>query len=231
MPVYLYCAIPAATDPPPAALRGIDDRPVRALTAGAVAAWVSDVADRVVSPSIARARAHDAVVRSAMAGVTPVPARFGQVSPTNEQLSAWLGGRSEALLGALEAVRGCVEITLRILLADPGEAVEAPPRESGVAYLRWLRDRQQTRQWVLDQAEFLRGRVARALEGQGVVRDAVWAAPAPSARSLEAAHLVPRDAVARHRAVVRGVIEAEHGFRLMLSGPWAPYTFCAALHD
>lgn len=232
MPTYLYCVIPAGCEPPAATRRGVDAAPVRQLDAAGVSAWVSDVAEASMTPSVARARAHDAVVRDAMARATPVPARFGQVLADDAALTAWLDERRESLVESLARVRGCVEMTVRILLAGRDTTTPGPaPRESGSAYLRWVRERQQARQSVTDQAEFLRQAVARAVEAAAVVREVIWATVAPGARSLEAAHLVPRDLIARHREVVRSAVERDNRMKVMLSGPWAPYTFCAAGHE
>jgi len=231
MPTYLYCVIPAGCEPPAASRRGVDAAPVRELCAGGLAAWVSDVPDRAIAPSVSRARAHDDVVRDAMARATPVPARFGQVLAGDQEAVALLGERRESLLESLERVRGCVEMTVRILLTGQTAVPGLAPRESGSAYLRWVRDRQQVRQAVSDQAEFLRTGVARAVEEAGVVRGIIWAAVAPGSRSLEAAHLVPRTLIARHREVVRTTVERDHRMQVMVSGPWAPYTFCAAEHE
>ena len=231
MPTYLYCVIPAGCEPPAASRRGVDAAPVRELCAGGLAAWVSDVPDRAIAPSVSRARAHDDVVRDAMARATPVPARFGQVLAGDQEAVALLGERRESLLESLERVRGCVEMTVRILLTGQTAVPGLAPRESGSAYLRWVRDRQQVRQAVSDQAEFLRTGVARAVEEAGVVRGIIWAAVAPGSRSLEAAHLVPRALIARHREVVRTTVGRDHRMQVMVSGPWAPYTFCAAEHE
>jgi hypothetical protein len=206
----------------------VDAAPVRALDAAGVSAWVSDTPNASMSPSVARARVHDDVVRDAMARATPVPARFGQVLADDAALAQWIDERRESLVESLARVRGCVEMSVRILLAGHDAAPGQAPRESGSAYLRWVRERQQTRQSVTDQAEFLRRGVARAVEEAGVVREVRWATVAPGARSLEAAHLVPRDLVARHREVVRSAVERDHRMKVMVSGPWAPYTFCAA---
>ena len=231
MPTYLYCIIPAGHEAPAASQRGVDGAPVRELCASGLAAWVSDVPDTTMSPSVSRARAHDDVVRDAMARATPVPARFGQVLAGDTPVAALLDERRESLLESLERVHGCVEMTVRVLLAGQGAASGPAPRESGSAYLRWVRERQQVRQAVSDQAEFLRRGVARAVEEAGVVREIVWATVAPGARSLEAAHLVPRALIARHREVVRAAVERDYRMKVMLSGPWAPYTFCSAGHE
>jgi hypothetical protein len=210
----------------------VDAVPVRGLDAAGVSAWVSDIADTSLAPSVARARAHDDVVRDAMARATPVPARFGQVMADDAALARWLDERRGSLVESLARVQGCVEMTVRILLAGRETPTPGPaPRESGSAYLRWVRERQQSRQSVTDQAEFLRQGVAQAVEEAGVVREVRWATVAPGARSLEAAHLVPRDLIARHREVVRSAVERDNRMKVMLSGPWAPYTFCAAGHE
>jgi len=231
MPTYLYCVIPAGCEPPAASRRGVDAAPVCELCAAGLAAWVSDVPDRAIAPSVSRARAHDDVVRDAMARATPVPARFGQVLAGDQEAVALLDERRESLLESLERVHGCVEMTVRILLAGQTAVPGAAPRQSGSAYLRWVRERQQVRQAVSDQAEFLRRGVARAVEEAGVVREIMWATIAPGTRTLEAAHLVPRSLIARHREVVRGTVERDHRMKVMVSGPWAPYTFCAAAHE
>lgn len=231
MPTYLYCIIPAGYDPPAVSRRGVDAAPVRELCARGLAAWVSEIPDTAIAPSVARARAHDDVVRDAMARATPVPARFGQVLPRDADVAALLDERRESLLESLDRVQGCVEMTVRVLLAGHGTAAGPAPRESGSAYLRWVRERQQVRQAVSDQAEFLRRGVARAVEEAGVVREIVWATVAPGARSVEAAHLVPRALIAKHKDVVRAAVERDHRMKVMLSGPWAPYTFCAAGHE
>ena len=231
MPTYLYCIIPAGCDPPAASRRGVDAAPVRALAAGGVTAWVSDVPNASMSPSVARARVHDEVVRDAMARATPVPARFGQVLFDDAALTRWIAERGESLAESLARVHGCVEMTVRILLAGHHGAPGPAPRESGSAYLRWVRERQQARQSVTDQAEFLRRGVAHAVEEAAVVREVRWAAVAPGARSLEAAHLVPRELIARHREAVRSAVERDSRMKVMVSGPWAPYTFCAAGHE
>lgn len=231
MPTYLYCIIPAGYDPPDASRRGVDAAPVRELRTSGLAAWVSHVPDLVVVPSVSRARAHDDVVRDAMARATPVPARFGQVLAGDTEVAGLLDERRGSLLESLERVRGCVEMTVRVLLAGHGAAPGPAPRESGSAYLRWVRERQQVQQAVSDQAEFLRRGLARVVEEAGVVREIRWATVAPGARSLEAAHLVPRALIARHREVVRTTVERDHHMKVMLSGPWAPYTFCGAGHE
>jgi len=231
MPTYLYCVIPAGCEPPAASRRGVDSAVVREVRTGEMSAWVSDVPDVVMSPSVARARAHDDVVRDAMARATPVPARFGQVLPGDADLIRLLTERRGSLLDSLARVRGCVEMTVRILLAGRTDDPRPAPRESGSAYLRWVREKQQARQSITDQAEFLRAALARAVEELGVVRDARWTTVTPGARSLEVAHLVPRELIARHREVVRATVERDNRMKVMLSGPWAPYTFCAAAHE
>jgi len=231
MPTYLYCIIPAGCDPPDGSRRGVDDAPVRELSAKGLAAWVSDTPEMIVAPSVARARAHDNVVRDAMSRATPVPARFGQVLATDAAAADLLAQRRDSLLESLALVTGCVEMTVRILFGSQRAGAGPAPRESGRAYLHWVRERQQARQSVADQAEFLRAALARAVEDAGVVREIRWARVAPGAQSVESAHLVPRTLLVRHRDVVRAAVERDHRMKVMLSGPWAPYTFCAASRE
>ena len=78
MATYLYCIRNEPRGVPPT-LPGIDGLPVRAIYATGLTAWVSDVGDVPVAPTVERMRAHDAVCSTAMeAGETPLPVRFGQ---------------------------------------------------------------------------------------------------------------------------------------------------------
>ena len=231
MPTYLYCVIPAAHEPPAATVTGVERAPVRALSSDALDAWVSTIPEASIPVTLANVRAHDAVVRAAMSRATPVPARLGQVAAHDDDLRRWIREREDALNKSSERVRGCVEMTVRVLLrgerASGGvRACGEAPRDSGRAYLDWLRARQQTLRDRERQARELHEELARMTSG--VIRETAGVSVNADAPLLEVAHLVPRDMIARHREMVRAVVEGRRGLRLMLTGPWAPYSFCTA---
>jgi hypothetical protein len=225
MSVYLYCLLTAGAEAPPGALRGVGGGAVRALDAGGIQAWVEDVDAQLVRASAEVARVHDAVIRVAMERETPLPARFGQLFPSDDALRESLGPRREALLAALERVAGMVEMSVRVLLAEPastkGEA--ALEARSGRSYLLAVKARHAAQERTQERAGFLQERVAEAV--RGVARAERRSSISASARSLGMSHLVPRDAVARYRTALRALSEGDPGLRLLISGPWAPYSF------
>ena len=67
MPVHLYGVLNAGAAPP-SSMRGLDGQPVRTLSVGAHAAWVSDISARALEATPQRLREHDTVLREALAG-------------------------------------------------------------------------------------------------------------------------------------------------------------------
>jgi hypothetical protein len=234
MPTYLYCVIPAGHEPPAATAVGVELAPVRAVSCGELDAWVSTVPGTSIAGTLANARAHDAVVRVAMSRATPVPARLGQVVADDDDLRRWMREHAGVLIRSTERVRDCVEITLRVLLSEADAAAgerqgSEAPRDSGRAYLDWLRGRQLAQQDTERRARQLHEEIAR--QTRGVVRETAGVSVHAAVPLLEAAHLVPRGLIARHRDIVHAVVEERWGLRLMLTGPWAPYTFCTAANE
>jgi hypothetical protein len=224
MATYLYCLLTDAAGARAPSQRGLEGAPVRVVDAGPLLAWVSDLEEAAVTVTVERVRAHDAVVRSALEIETPLPARFGQTFADDAGLRASIERRRDALLELLSRVRGAVEMTVRALLdPSPASGGGAPPRDSGREYLDWLRVRQHTARAARTQADFLHRRISDAV--LGMVREEARAPAQPSICSLSVSHLVPRDAVAGYRLTLRALIEDDPQLRLMVSGPWAPYSF------
>jgi hypothetical protein len=262
--IYLYCL----TEPglvPPEDLRGIARESVRVVdVAGRVAAWVSDLPEELGPATTEQVRAHDRVVRAALAKETPLPARFGQSFAGDSALRRALEARVELLVRSLERVRGGVEMTVRILLpksrelegaggvpdaldgglvrgagasraegtsvpVDEGRAASAPPSGAGRAYLARLRERQRASAELQRQADFLQARVARAVDG--IVREEVCSPVMLGTHSFAVSHLLAREAVAEYRLAVDSLIEADPVLRLLVSGPWAPYSFARLADD
>lgn len=94
---------------------------------------------------------------------------------------------------------------------------------AGRAYLARLRERQRASAERQRQAEFLQARVARAVDG--LAREEVCSSVMPGAHSFSISHLVSRDAVAQYRLAVDSLVQADPTLRLLVSGPWAPYSF------
>jgi hypothetical protein len=218
----VICVYAIATRPRRAIrARGIGGARLEAIPAGRLAAIVGGVAR---SPTVtpAHLKAYDAAI-TALSRELPalLPVRFGTCVAAADDIALLLRSGERSFRDALAAVRGRVQMTLRI--ADTGLADDAAPAPapapapaSGAAYLRQraakaARERhvpgfepvrQAVQQWVRDE------RVERR---PGVV--AVY-------------HLIPAGSVRRYvRAVTRSAQAA--GVRVRLTGPFPPYAFAA----
>jgi hypothetical protein len=195
-----------------------------------VAAWVSDLPEDPGPATAELVRVHDRVVRAALALETPLPARFGQSFAGDAALTRALEPRVEAMERSLERVRGAVEMTVRILLPGLPAAEAAEGREeivpaagAGRAYMARLRERRQASAELRREAEFLQARVARAVDE--LAREGVSSPVMPGAHSFSLSHLVAREAVSEYRLAVDSLVKGDPALRLLVSGPWAPYSF------
>jgi hypothetical protein len=235
---------------------------------------VSDLPDAPGAASAELVQVHDRVVRAALARETPLPARFGQSFASEAALYRALRARAEVLERSLERVRGKVEMTVRILLPDPGDAGPAgtagsgqgsAPRErepllprpdtgpglggddpragrgirrsaftgsgeesapdigAGQAYMARLRERQMASAALQRQAEFLQARVSRAVDG--FTREEICSPVMLGAHSFSISHLVAREAIEQYRLAIDSLSKGDPTLRLLISGPWAPYSF------
>jgi hypothetical protein len=133
MQTYLYAVLPAGSNAPPAGLGGVGAGEVRALGAGGLTLWVSDV-EECPRASVAGARAHDRVVAAALAtGDTPLPARFGQCHPDDSACVAEVGREEGRLRERLRSVAGAVEMRLVVRLPSDVQAEAGGARAAGNA--------------------------------------------------------------------------------------------------
>ena len=233
MPTYLYCLLTPAGGPGPAAtLRGIGGAAVRALRTDSLEAWVSTVPAPTPAPTAEAAREHDVVVSAALGtGRTPLPARFGQVWPSDDACLAAVEARADELRPLLARVAGLVEMTVYTLLPGMPPALRAPmppPAEGrpGRAYLQRLRARADRERHLRAALDALRARVTQAL-GSLSRGEVAEIRGGESALALSVSYLVPRDAEATFRRVIEEVAR-ESAARLVVAGPRAPYSFAPA---
>ncbi len=208
---------------------GIDGAPVRAIDLGGLGAWLSDTAATTVVPSPERAREHDRVVRAALERGTPLPARFGQVVADDKELIAALSDRRSALEAALDKVQGAVEMTVRMLVATPRTAAgeKAPAAVEGTVsgrrYLERVAALQREERNVLAKAEIIRDRVSSAVGDLVRAQSFTGAVAGSSLATLS--HLVPREHIEAYRGALQSLREEDPALAIMVSGPWAPYSF------
>ena len=214
---------------PPPTLTGIDGAPVRAIDLSGLCGWVSDVAAAPIVPSPGRAREHDRVVRAALESETPLPARFGQVVPGEDDLRAALSERREALEAALKKVEGAVEMTVRMLVRAPKDdpihkaSGELQGADTGRRYLERVAALQREERNVLAKAGLIRDRVDSAVGA--LVRAQSFAGAVAGSSLVTLSHLVPREGLDAYRSALQTLREEDPALTIMVSGPWAPYSF------
>ena len=210
-------------------LRGIDAAPVRMVDLSGLTVWVSEVATPTVVASPARARDHDRVVRAALEHETPLPARFGQVVAGDAELVAALEGRREALEATLAKVDGAVEMTVRMLVPAatdderPADAPRAGSDATGRRYLERVAARQREERNVRARAAVISERVTSAV-GE-LVRAQSFASAGAGSSLVTLSHLVPRENIEAYRSALLRLRREEPALAIMVSGPWAPYSF------
>lgn len=230
MAIHLYCLTSAAVDGPPASLRGVDDHPVRAVSVGGARVWVSDLMGTAV-PTVERVRAHDRVVREAMREETPLPVRFGQSFADEAALRDWLSARDRAIVAALGRVSGLLEMTVRVRLSRqrPGK-LKRSKELTGRGYLQALRDREREESAMREEAEFLHARVARAV-AEAEIACGESSEVSAGEGMLVLSHLIRRGADSRYRQLVRAALDHDPAHPVMISGPWAPYSFAERIDE
>lgn len=233
MPTYLYCVLaPPRTDAAPH-LRGISEAPVRAVvTLRGLEAWVSTIDEGAVRTSgralAEQALLHNEVVDAALAtGRTPLPARFGSQFADDAMCIVHLEQHHPVLSAALTRVADAVEMSVLLV---PVERARASPRNSprrdepaaGRRYLEAVRQRTRDEEQRRAVAASMAGRITSTVAS--IVRSE--SRDAGTAGILSVAHLVGRGEVDRYRREVTAVVP-EAGYRIVVSGPRAPYSFAA----
>lgn len=235
MPTYLYCLLIPAAEPEPAPVtaQGIGGGEVRVLPAASLEVWVSSVTTPSPAATVEAVRQHDAVVSAALAtGRTPLPARFGQVWPSDDACVAAVARRHRELEPLLQRVAGFVEMTVSTLLPGippaPTARTDAAGAEAtpGRAYLRRLQARADRERHLRVALEALRERVSRAL-GAVSRGEVAEIRGSDEALALSVSYLVDRGRDGDFRRAVEQVAR-EAAARLVVAGPRAPYSFSPA---
>jgi hypothetical protein len=249
MSLYVYCLSDALEGEAVEGLKGVGGARVRLITLGRLAAVVSEFEDESVAVASENLRAHNAVNARVLARVTPLPFRFGTLA-SEARLGEYVATNEGALVVALERVRGCVEMGVKIkwgaekakgrrqkakegseeadgedvlMETAHGAEVEAARVGSGTAFLLAKR-----REILGDDVERRRAEeVANWLAGgvSGLVRESSVRVNSSDALVVRAAHLVERARVEEYRERVRELGGERDELHFLTSGPWPPYSF------
>jgi len=223
MKLYAYCLaedLDALDHSPP----GIDEAPVKLLKIENLAVLISETDLDAVPVTKENALAHAAVVRSILDQTTPLPFRFGTLV-TEQQLRNYVSARKPALEKNLSHVRGCVEMSVKIIWETPtGKKPETPgPQGAGTTFLaekqREIFGGEQRAKQAAEISDWLREGVT------GLARDEQVTVRPSEKLLLSAAHLVERVNVERYRAQLAEARKNRPELHFLVSGPWPPYSF------
>jgi hypothetical protein len=232
MSLYVYCLGDGLSGTAFEGLAGVGGAPVRLLRLGRLSAVVSEAGEQAAAVTVENVLAHSRVNAAALAASTPLPFRFG-TRATEARLAEYVSANEAALDAALARVRGCVEMSVKLLEESRGvEGAEAGSREAegapaevgrGTAFLlskrRELLGGEEARRRAEELAAWLAAGVS------GLARETAARVRPAGAMALSAAHLVERARVAEYRARLRSLGAGRRDLRLLTSGPWPPYSF------
>ncbi|WP_328437633.1 GvpL/GvpF family gas vesicle protein [Streptomyces sp. NBC_00444] len=233
---YVY-GIAAASHPSlPKQLSGVGDppRPVRVLTAGDLAALVSD-APEGLRPKRRDLLAHQAVLAEAGAAGCVLPMRFGSVAPDDDTVTGVLAERADHYKERLRALDGKVEYNVKAvhdeeavlhrLLSENPEIramTEANRQAGGGSYEERLRLGESVVAAVKAREAEDATEVRAALEPAAA---AVSVGPESTGWLANLSFLVQRATAERFMAAVEETRKAFPHLELRLNGPLPPYSF------
>jgi hypothetical protein len=147
---------------------------------------------------------HHDVVASTLDAHAVLPFRYGTTVAADEA-DTWLGAQRPALEAALAQVRGCVEMSVKLLRLDGGID---PPRGPGERELRALAEQ------LVGRAGVEPWRYRPAGSGGNVI--------------ASVAFLVPRTELAEFLARIAPIASRATGVAVVPTGPWPAYSFVPA---
>jgi len=237
MNFYVYCLSDEVTGEMIESVAGVRASP-RLIQYGGIAAVVSPFEDESVPVTRENVFAHERVIGHVLAHTTPLPCRFGTVVDA-ARLEGYVNSQRERLEAQLARVRGCVEMSVKVIwpvAGVKGDAtgrdtnVDAPVDESGAqsagrgtAFLMEKRRQILGDETLKARAEgvtaWLDARLGEtARETRVVVRPM-------EALVVAAAHLVERVRLEEYQERLGAARKERADLHFLTSGPWPPYSF------
>jgi hypothetical protein len=223
MKLYAYCLVedPDAFD---ASTRGISGATVRLLQIDELAVLVTDFNADTIAVTRENALDHAAVVRSVLDRTTPLPFRFGTLV-TEQQLRSYISARKPALQTRFAHVRGCVEMSVKVI-RELSDEIKTQSRDEITTGTSFLEER---RREILGSEQ--KTAEAREIETwlheqvDGLIRDEQVTIRPSEKLVLAAAHLVERDKIGQYKEKTAAARKNRPELHFLFSGPWPPYSF------
>lgn len=236
MSTYVY-GITAASHPAlPEDMGGVGDPalPVRVLTAGELAAVVSDAPENL-RPKRRDLLAHQNVLSEAGADGCVLPMRFGSVAPDDDTVTGVLTDRAEHYKERLRTLDGKVEYNVKAthdeeavlhrVMSDNPEirsVTEANRQAGGGSYEQRLRLGEMVVAAVKAREADDANEVRQTLEP---VAEAISVGPESSGWLANVSFLVERDSAASFLEAVDQLRKSHPHLDLRINGPLPPYSF------
>jgi hypothetical protein len=170
--------------------------------------------------------AHAAVVSSVLNQTTPLPFRFGTVL-SEEHLRSYLTSHEAALEAKLSQVRGCVEMSVKIIWnmdqEENKESAEGGSEGPGAKFLkekqREILGSERRTEQANQVAAWLREQIGSYLQQENT-------SLCPTDKLIvAAAHLIRREQLTEYRDRLAEARKTRPELHFLVSGPWPPYTF------
>jgi hypothetical protein len=208
--LYALTGAPALVPPTP----GFDGAALEVVRVGELDAVVSPAEGESVPQTEAAILLHAGVVDDLAAlNDAVLPARFGRAYRDRDALREAVGAHAPALVEALDRVRGCVELGLRVAAT---ETAAAPAVATGSDYMRARLGEQRRTAGLAEAVHAPLAALARASTRSVGVTPRLL---------LSGSYLVERGEVDAVRAAVERLGRDHPELTLVLTGPWPPYSF------
>jgi hypothetical protein len=238
--IYVY-AIVSREAPLPAGVSGFGGAPLLAIPRRDLAAVASPVSPGELRATSENVLLHEEVVEAVRREGSALPVRFGAVFSDRDAVTQALGERYEVLAADLERVGDKIELGVTLLWAEATVAGEEP-RETepdlpsaldpagaegpGARYMRARLAEHRREAALREKAKALARQLDEMLEEEVLERRHTIL---PTARlAVRAAYLLEPSRLGTFRALLHRVQRAQPGVRVLLSGPWPPYSFVTA---
>jgi Gas vesicle synthesis protein GvpL/GvpF len=210
--VHLYALTEHPAQLP--SVQGLGASHLASAAVGAIDAVFSEIDGAAADPTETAIIAHAHVVEElAKVNAAVLPARLARPYENEASLLDGIRTRGAQLRGALERVRGCVEMGVRVVRKEDGKNEAAP---TGADYMRHRLDAVKVADNVADELDAAVKRLSRdSTRGVTGTRELV----------LTAAYLVPKDEAEAFRAAVDDVASNHPELAYVCVGPWPAYSF------
>ena len=161
---------------------------------------------------------HERIVESLMDDRDVLPVRYGTCLPDDAAAAHAIEVNRSTYAALLEAVRGAVELAVRVFASaqSPPASLPSAGSTTGTDYLR-------ARARAAEEESDTSARVHEPLAA--IARAATVARASRAGEFLRAAYLVDRDATESFSARVRDIQSGNPQLRITCTGPWPPYSF------